>query len=49
MNTFLLFLSFMPIIIAGIIVLLGGILIISHDKEPSLKTSHGRSTRKKRH
>ncbi len=42
MNTFL---SFVPIVIAGIFVLLGGILIINHEKKLELKASHGESTR----
>ena len=46
MNTFL---SFMPIIIDGIVILLMGILIIAYDKEPDLKESHGQSTGKNKH
>jgi hypothetical protein len=42
-------LSFVPIIIAGIFVLLGGILIINHEKKRELKASHGESTWNDKH
>ncbi len=44
MNTIL---SFVPIAIAGIFVLLGGILIISHEKKLELKASHSKSAQEK--
>jgi hypothetical protein len=44
MNTFL---SFLPIVIAGIFVLLGGILIIDHEKKLELKAGHGEHPQKK--
>jgi hypothetical protein len=44
MNTFL---SFLPIVIAGVFVLLGGILIIDHEKKLELRTSDSERSPKK--
>ncbi len=41
------FLSYLPIIIAGFIILLGGILIIDHDRRLELEESHSKLSKKK--